>query len=139
MDYYLKAPDEATLWSVLTSAGAVIETQVKNAEGEVVETRYVANTGFDLDVIGTISKPTGNKIQITVDDGRVYEAPEMQTLDGFHANLRGPDTLMSKIEYVLPTANSDVAPSELAVVATTITSQLESILVYPKTPVRVWF
>jgi len=40
--------------------------------------------GVDLDIIGTIFKPTGNMIQS--EDG---EYPEMEALDGYHANIRG--------------------------------------------------
>ena len=144
MDYYLKAESEAALWSALTAVGAAVEVQVKDEDGNVVETRHAPAPGFSIDVIGTIFKPTGNMIQQTVGDVTV-EVPEMAALEGFHANMRGPADLAPKVEYVpyVPTEQEAADPAfvmpEPEVVTTP--SPLAALLVdpAPKTPSRVWF
>ena len=72
MNYYLKTDNEAELWTSLQTADLA-----KQEEGEWVF------TGTALDIIGTISKPTGQ--MLTDDDGNEYA--EMETVPGFHANL----------------------------------------------------
>lgn len=144
MDYYLKAESEAALWSALTAVGAAVEVQVKDEDGNVVETRHAPAPGFSIDVIGTIFKPTGNLIQQTVGEMTV-EVPEMAALEGFHANMRGPADLAPKVEYVpyVPTEQEAADPAfvmpEPEVVTTP--SPLAALLVdpAPKTPSRVWF
>lgn len=144
MDYYLKADSEAALWSALTAVGAAVEVQVKDDEGNVVETRHAPAPGFSIDVIGTILKPTGNVIQQTVGEMTV-EVPEMAALEGFHANMRGPADLAPKVEYVpyVPTeaeaADPEFVMPEPEVITTP--SPLAALLVdpAPKTPSRVWF
>ena len=91
MDYYLKAASEAALMTALETAGVVKSYTVKNEQGVVVDTHFVTQPGYDLDVVGTIYKPTGNMIQQTGEFAR--EVPEMVALPGFHANLRGPASL----------------------------------------------
>lgn len=144
MDYYLKAESEVALWSALTAVGAAVEVQVKDEDGNVVETRHAPAPGFSIDVIGTIFKPTGNLIQQTVGDVTV-EVPEMAALEGFHANMRGPADLAPKVEYVpyVPTEQEAADPAfvmpEPEVVTTP--SPLAALLVdpAPTTPSRVWF
>lgn len=144
MDYYLKAESEAALWSALQAAGAATTFEVKDEDGNVVETRHAPAPGFSIDVIGTIFKPTGNLIQQTVGDVTV-EVPEMAALEGFHANMRGPADLAPKVEYVpyVPTEQEAADPAfvmpEPEVVTTP--SPLAALLVdpAPKTPSRVWF
>ena len=144
MDYYLKAESEAALWSALTAVGAAVEVQVKDEDGNVVETRHAPAPGFSIDVIGTIFKPTGNLVQQTVGETTV-EVPEMEALEGFHANMRGPADLAPKVEYVpyVPTEQEAMDPAfvmpEPEVVTTP--SPLAALLVdpAPKTPARVWF
>ena len=143
MDYYLKAESEAALWSALVAAGAAVEVQVKDEAGSVVETRYAPASGYSLDIIGTIYKPTGNIIQQTVGDMAV-EVPEMAPLSGFHANMRGPADLAAKTEvipYVL-TDQDRLNPNFVMPEPTVniIESPLKAVLVdpAPKTPNRVW-
>lgn len=93
-DYYLKAADAAALTAALTAAG------VLDQYGNVI-------TGA-LDVIGTIHKPTGEKI--AGEDGMTFDVTA--PLPGWHANLR-----------------ADLTPEQLA--------QLPTIPA-PTTPVRVW-
>jgi hypothetical protein len=120
-DYFLKATDEATLWACLVEAGAATTYEVKNEDGEVVDTRYAPAPGYSIDVIGTIYRPTGNLIQQTGPGDAMIEVPEMAPLEGFHANLRGP-------EFVAPEPTEVVTPSPLA-----------DLLVTPSNPARVWF
>ena len=142
MDYYLKAESEAALWSALEAAGAARKVEVKGEDGEVVETRYAPAEGYSLDLIGTIYKPTGNVIQQTVGE-MTTEVPEMEALDGFHANMRGPADLAPKVEYIpyTPTleelANPDFVAPEPEVITTP--SPIEALLVFPANPVRTWF
>jgi hypothetical protein len=78
MDYYLQFESEST-------AMAVLYTQVPtewDTEGTPTATESRANYA-NIDVIGTIYKPTG-EVQDT-DDGPV---PLMETLPGYHVNVR---------------------------------------------------
>ncbi len=142
MDYYLKAASEAALMTALEAVGAVKSYAVKNEQGETIETRYAAAPGYNLDLIGTIYKPTGNMLQQTI-DGRTTEVPEMAALPGFHANLRGPANLAPTVvatPYV-PTETERTNP-EFVMPHPTITttpSPIQELLVYPQSPSRVWF
>lgn len=142
MDYYLKAENESAMWNALVNAGAAKQIEIKDSDGNTIETRFVAKEGYSIDVVGTVYKTTGNLIQQTVGDS-VVEVPEMIALEGFHINLRGPIELGEKIEYIpyeptdaelrdpdfeMPEPNRVVTPSPLA-----------DILVFPRTPSRVWF
>ena len=142
MDYYLKAKDEETLWSALEKVGAAVKYDVKDEEGNVLESRYQPASGVSIDLIGTISKPTGNLIKQTIGEDQTIEVPEMEALEGFHANLRGDLDLSEKIEYILPEAVGNQEGSELVEplepIANVTPSPIADILVYPKNPVRVW-
>lgn len=142
MDYFLKADSESALMTALEAAGVVESIEVKNEQGEVVETRFVPNTGYNLDIIGIIYKPTGNIKQETVGDTTV-DIPEMEALPGFHANLRGPADLAAKVTIT----EYQPTPAELATpgfvkpepTRTETPSPLQALLVFPQNPVRVWF
>lgn len=142
MDYYLKAASEAALMTALEAVNAVKSVQVKNEQGEVIETRYVAAPGYNLDIIGTVYKPTGNVVQQTVGD-TTTEVPEMAAVPGFHANLRGPADLAPTVV----TTPYQPTPAELAnpefvmpePTVTTTPSPIQELLVYPQSPSRVWF
>ena len=142
MDYYLKAASEAVLMTALEAVNAVKSVQVKNEVGEVIETRYVAAPGYNLDVIGTVYKPTGNLVQQTIDD-RTIEVPEMVALPGFHANLRGPASLAPTVTVVPYTpTEAELTNPEFLMPEPTITttpSPIQELLVYPQSPSRVWF
>lgn len=144
MDYYLKATDEQALFATLAQAGVVKQITVKNEAGKVVETRFIPEPGYDLDVIGTIYKPTGNMVQRQVAE-MPSEVPEMVAVPGFHANLRGPVDLAPVVttteyqptktdlqnpDFVMPEPTKTVTPSPI-----------QAILVdpVPTNPVRVWF
>lgn len=144
MDYYLKADSEQAMWEVLIAVGAAQSQVTKNEEGEIVETRYIPAAGYSIDIIGTIYKPTGNYIQ-KVFENNIMEVPEMQAVEGFHANLRGPIDLAPKVEIIpyQPTAEESMDPDfvQPEPTITTTPSPIQSILVdpAPKNPVRKWF
>lgn len=78
-------PDEATSLSLLNKAGYMVQDYVKDEEtGEPVADEdphfphNMKGQGFDIIVIGTISKPTGE----VVDD-----VPVMEALDGWHVDI----------------------------------------------------
>ena len=54
MDYHLRANTEQELWAALESNGAAHKIEVRSEGGQVLESRYVINTGYDLDIIGFI-------------------------------------------------------------------------------------
>lgn len=86
MDYFLKAGSEAELRAALVEADiVVIADAVVNDSGEVLLPAHeTVAVDFAIDIIGTISKPTGNTLTV---DG--MDVPEMTTVHGYHANLRG--------------------------------------------------
>lgn len=142
MDYYLKAANKAALMTALEAVGVVKSYAVKNQQGEVVETRFATTSGYDLDLVGVIYKPTGNMVQQTV-DGQTTEVPEMQALPGFHANLRGPADLAPTVVVTPyePTTEELADPDfEMQAPTTTTTpSPIQELLVFPQSPSRVWF
>lgn len=100
MDYFLKAANEAAMRAALVDAGVVvINDAVVNEAGDVLAPAHdgVAE-GFALDVIGPISKPTGQTLTV---DG--MEVPEMAPIPGYHANLRGTlsDAQLAVLEAIL--------------------------------------
>ena len=140
MDYYLKAASEAALMTALEAAGVVKSYTVKNEQGVVVDTRFVTEPGYSLDVVGTIYKPTGNMIQQTGEFAR--EVPEMVALPGFHANLRGPASLAPTVVLDTGSVTTEEPNNslELETELNTVTpSPIEQLLVYPQSPSRVWF
>lgn len=141
MDYYLKANSEQELMSKLTEVGAMESYTVKDENDTVIETRYIPVAGYDIDIIGTIYKPTGNFIQQTMGE-QTIEVPEMEALVGFHANLRGPVDLAPKVEYIpyVPTLEELNDPNFVIPDPEVITtpSPIAELLVYPTNPVRVW-
>ena len=142
MDYYLKAASEAALMTALEAVGAVKSVQVKNEVGEVIETRWVAAPGYNLDVIGVVYKPTGNVVQQTVGDTTV-EVPEMAAVPGFHANLRGLADLAPTVTIVpYVRTEPELADPDFVMPEPTVTttpSPIQELLVYPQSPSRVWF
>lgn len=64
-DKFLKAESEHALYAALESAG-------------VIDAERMVCPGYALDVIGTITRQTGDAENLVI-----------ETLDGFHANLRG--------------------------------------------------
>jgi hypothetical protein len=103
-DLYLKFADQAQADSVLYT----VTDEVTDADGVVVQEASSKPNFANIDVIGTISKPTG--AMTTSEDG--MEVPVMAELDGYHVNVR-------------------VVGSEDA-------SALVPFSVVPTVPVRIW-
>jgi len=94
IDIYLKFTDEL-------QANSVLYTKVPttfNEEGEATE--WMDKPNYDnIDVIGTIYKPTG--VAETVDD---MEVPVMEAIEGYHVNIRNYTEAPELEQYaVVPT------------------------------------
>lgn len=111
MDYYIKSTDESALWESLEAAGLAYKEydredplNVSNGEMDWVPTgKFTWIPKAQLDVIGTIYKPTGETEEI---DGR--QIPVMQAIDGFHANLRSQ--LTEEQKAALPLIDAPATP-----------------------------
>lgn len=71
--YFLKFQDEAEAIETLA------DFRGQDQEGRDVWLTY--KDGVNLDIVGTIYKPTGNMLEV---DGTIF--PEMAPVDGFHVN-----------------------------------------------------
>ena len=116
--YYLKATSEAALWEALEAASLAhkeydpedplnsrpadldMDAEWDGPSG-AYEWRSLSNM---LDIIGTMYTETGN--MLTDEDGN--EHPEMEALEGFHANLR--EELTEEQEAELPTIEAPATP-----------------------------
>lgn len=93
-DYCLKFTDEASACTVLND----ITEAVTDDAGNVICEQSVAPRYANIDIIGTISKPTGE-----VDaDGLPILAP----IDGWHVNVRTIDPAPELNAYTVQPANS---------------------------------
>ena len=102
--YYLKATSEEALYAALENAGFYKKVYSEfDEEGNPVGDFELLRVGqFDLDVIGPIFKRTGVMLQ-----GEDGEYPEMQELDGYHANIRG---ITPEQAALLPTIDAPANP-----------------------------
>lgn len=82
-------PDEATSLRLLNESGYMVQDYETNEEGESVPVgdphfpHNMKGQGFDIMVIGTISKPTGE----TEQDADGNDVPVMAALDGWHVDI----------------------------------------------------
>ena len=81
-DYYLKCNNEQEIWQALLSL------DLAHTITDVAGNEYPIPKGINLDIIGTIYKPTGNMITTDSEMG-TSTIPEMLPIEGFHANIRG--------------------------------------------------
>jgi|13_taG_2_1085334.scaffolds.fasta_scaffold41469_2 hypothetical protein len=117
--YYLKATDEQALWTALEAANLAVKDYDPDdplnsppADYDYMEDDEFVKTGaYDwrslsnmLDIIGTMYRETGN--MLTTEDGMEY--PEMEAIDGYHANLR--EILTAEQEAALPTVAAPATP-----------------------------
>jgi len=113
MNYYLQAESEEALFAALEDAGVMnkvydpqdpLNIRPDDAEEWEPTGEYdlFPKAGIDLDIIGTIFKPTGNMIQ-----GEDGEYPEMEALDSYHANIRG---ITAEQAALLPTIAKPNSP-----------------------------
>lgn len=94
--YYLKTDTEEQLWETLSVRGLAVKDFVEDDElntrpdniGEDADWEPTGAFNWravncDLHIIGTIYTETGN----TVEDEDGHEGPEMEAVEGFHANM----------------------------------------------------
>ena len=116
--YYLKATSEAALWEALEAASLAHKQYDREDplnvapddlgyedtwDGPSGAYEWIADTPM-LDIIGTMYSATGT--MLTTDDGMEY--PEMEALDGYHANLR--EELTDEQVAALPTVDAPATP-----------------------------
>ena len=114
--YYLKATSEQALWDALEAAEVVKKiydsTDPDNQRPSDLEPEadwsptgtFTWETPNMLDIIGTMYRATGNTL--TDSDGMEY--PEMEAVDGYHANLR--EELTDEQVALLPTVDAPATP-----------------------------
>ena len=114
--YYLKATSEQALWGALEAAEVVKKIYDStdpdnqrpsdlNPEAEWSPTgTFTWETPNMLDIIGTMYRETGT--MLTTEDGMEY--PEMEAVDGYHANLR--EELTDEQVALLPTIDAPTVP-----------------------------
>jgi hypothetical protein len=111
MNYYIKSTDEATFWAALESAGLAYKQydredplNIPNGEkGWVATGAFTWLAKCQLDIIGTIQKPTGQTTEV---NGR--QVPVMEALEGFHANLLAD--LTTEQQSLLPLIDAPATP-----------------------------
>ena len=116
--YYLKATDEQAFWTALEAASLAHKeydpTDALNSRPDDLEPdaewagptgayEWIADTPM-LDIIGTMYRATGT--MLTTEDGMEY--PEMEAVDGYHANLR--EELTDEQVALLPTIDAPTVP-----------------------------
>ena len=116
--YYLKPTDEQALWTALEAADLAVkdydpEDPLNSRPADLdmdaewdgpsgaYEWRSLSNM---LDIIGTMYRETGT--MLTSEDGMEY--PEMEAIDGYHANLR--EELTDEQVAALPTVDAPATP-----------------------------
>jgi hypothetical protein len=116
--YYLKATDEQALWTALEAADLAVkdydpEDPLNSRPADLdLDTEWAGPSGAYewrslsnmLDIIGTMYRETGT--MLTTEDGMEY--PEMEAIEGYHANLR--EDLTAAQEAELPTVDAPATP-----------------------------
>lgn len=82
-DYRLQFADETAWLEQANHLGWLQHEYSQDPEPTIVQS-WVHATGVDIDIIGTIHKPTGNMITTEAD----MPYPEMAAIPGFHVNIR---------------------------------------------------
>jgi hypothetical protein len=101
-DYYLKTNTEQELWNCLVS----LDLAVWNDEID----RFIPK-GINLDIIGTIYKPTGETQYIGEGFQHPIQVPVMVSVAGFHANIRAD--LTEEQQARLPLVPAPLTPSRV--------------------------
>ena len=116
--YYLKATSEAALWEALEAASLAHKEydredplNVAPDDHDPMGPAFVMTGAYEwiadtpmLDIIGTMYRETGTMLT----DGEGMEYPEMEALDGYHANLR--EELTDEQVALLPTIDAPTVP-----------------------------
>jgi hypothetical protein len=111
MNYYIKTTDEAALWTALETAGLAqkrydSQDPLNTPSGDM---DWVPSGAFkwvakcQLDIIGTIYKPTGETKEVNG-----ITVPVMEAIEGFHANLLADLTTEQK--SALPLIDAPATP-----------------------------
>jgi hypothetical protein len=131
-DFYIRLANEDAMATVLSHFYKQdTETTVDEDTGEenttnVGDPYLVPNTSdYAMDIVGTLHEPTG--ATLTDDEGMEY--PEMQSMTGWHVNIRIRGGILNK------DAEDAEAPDTLRDIVETLDT---SHGVTPETPMRVW-
>jgi len=101
IDIYLKFTDELQANSVLYTKVPTAWSESVSMDEPPVATEWMDKPNYpNIDIIGTIYKPTG-EVE-TVED---MEVPVMQALDGYHVNVRA-DGVCPELEAYSVTVNT---------------------------------
>jgi hypothetical protein len=100
MDYYLKFESQEQAQSILYTKVPTAWSESVSMDEPPVATEWMDKPNYDnIDVIGTIYKPTG--VVETVDD---MEVPVMEAIEGYHVNIRNYTDAPELEQYaVVPT------------------------------------
>jgi hypothetical protein len=116
--YYLKATSEAALWEALEAASLAHKEYDREDplnvapddlgpedtwDGPSGAYEWMADTPM-LDIIGAMYRATGTMLT----DGEGMEYPEMEAVDGYHANLR--EELTDEQVALLPAVDAPATP-----------------------------
>jgi len=101
IDKYLKFTAELQANSVLYTKVPTAWSESVSMDEPLVATKWMDKPNYDnIDVIGTIYKPTGT--MLTNEEGMEY--PEMQAIEGWHINIRNYTDAPELEQYaVVPT------------------------------------
>jgi hypothetical protein len=113
MNYYIKTTNEATLWVALESANLAFKEYDRedplNTRTDNLDLDWVPCGAFEwvakcqLDIIGTIQKPTGQTAEING-----FTVPVMVNIEGFHANVMA--NLTQEQKEMLPLIEAPATP-----------------------------
>jgi hypothetical protein len=113
MNYHIKTTDEASLWEALESADLAFKEYDRedplNKRTDGLDLEWVPTGAFtwvakcQLDIIGTIQKPTGETAEVNG-----FTVPVMENIEGFHANLMA--NLTQEQKEMLPLIEAPATP-----------------------------
>ena len=100
-DFYLRFTDELQANSILYTKVPTAWSESVSMDEPPVATEWMDKPNYDnIDVIGTIYKPTGT--MLTNEEGMEY--PEMEAIEGYHVNIRNYTEAPELDQYaVVPT------------------------------------
>jgi hypothetical protein len=100
-DFYLRFTDELQANSVLYTKVPTAWSESVSMDEPPVATEWMDKPNYpNIDIIGTIYKPTGT--MLTNEEGMEY--PEMEAIEGYHVNIRNYTEAPELDQYaVVPT------------------------------------
>ena len=102
IDYYLKFTDELQANSILYTKVPTAWSESVSMDEPPVATEWMDKPNYDnIDVIGTIYKPTGT--MLTNEEGMEY--PEMEAIEGYHVNIRHSTEAVELDAYAVTPTN----------------------------------